>query len=486
LSSSRRCIAASAWLLAAGLLVSAGGATAFADSGSGTTKGADTSSAAKGHGTGSESGAKDDAATGSAAHDEAGTTPGASRQLASEQSIDESDPVTKPTTVITRNATVAVGARQSSADATSNTDSASASANEVARTDDETVPTGDPTPPTDTGPTSEVASPPTTSQLQPSPTDTPPTDDPAPTPDASTEVTSDTAAPMTPLTDASAPGSGSSGSDTASSGSDTASSEPTTASTAPTVVAQDTSQGASGSSDTASGSGPTASATGGTTVLEALITPTTEPVAPPQVPTGLTRFLDAIANAIELMTYDDSAPRRSDHDRPTMSPLQILRLMTQTSGSSPADRATEIPTLLDGSNQTRSNSAASASGTSGAPAGASSPTSVALGVRPEAALPEGLQTFLHTYGGIIVAVSLSAMFAAALPGLIGLVIPVAAGMSIGYRQAKAGRALRTTGIAHLAPSAPIGVVRSGTLIALRPKRKRVPPPNSADLTQEVA
>jgi hypothetical protein len=221
-------------------------------------------------------------------------------------------------------------------------------------------------------------------------------------------------------------------------------------------------------------------------VLEALITPTTEPVAPPQVPTGLTRFLDAIADAIELMTYDDSAPRRSDHDRPTMSPLQILRLMTQTSGSSPADRATEIPTLLDGSNQTRSNSAASASGTNGAPAGASSPTSVALGVRPEAALPEGLQTFLHTYGGIIVAVSLSAMFAAALPGLIGLVIPVAAGMSIGYRQAKAGRALRTTGIAHLAPSAPIGVVRSGTLIALRPKRKRVPPPNSADLTQEVA
>ena len=70
---------------------------------------------------------------------------------------------------------------------------------------------------------------------------------------------------------------------------------------------------------------------------------------------------------------------------PPMSPLQILRLMTQTSGSSLADKATEIPTLLDGSNQARSNSAAAASGTSGALAGASSPTSVALGVRPEAA-----------------------------------------------------------------------------------------------------
>jgi hypothetical protein len=138
---------------------------------------------------------------------------------------------------------------------------------------------------------------------------------------------------------------------------------------------------------------------------------------------------------------------------------------------------------LDGSNQTRSNSAAFAFGTSGALAGASS-TPVTARVRPDATLPEGLQTFLHTYGGIIVAVSLSAMFAAALPGLIGLAIPVAAGMSIGYRQAKAGRALRASGIAHLAPSAPIGVVRSGTLIALRPKRKRVPPPNSADLTQQ--
>jgi hypothetical protein len=452
-------------LLAAGLLVSAGGATAFADSGSGTTKGADTSSAAKSHGTGSESDAKHDASTGSAAHDDAGTTPGASQQLASEQGIDESDPVTKPTTVITRDATVAVGARQPAADATS--------------TDDENVPTSDPTSPTDTGPTSEVVAPPTTIQLQPSPTDTPPTEDPAPTPDASTEVTSATAAPVTLVNDASASGSGSSGSDTASS-------EPTTASTAPTVVAQDTSQGASGSSDTASGSGQAASTTGVTSLLEALITPTTEPVAPPQVPAGVAPMLETIFAEIELLSDDESAQRRPDHDRPAMSPLQILRLMTQTSGSASAGTATDIPTLLDGSSQTRSNSAALASGTSGALAGTSSPTSVALGVRPEADLPEGLQTFLHTYGGIIVAVSLSAMFAAALPGLIGLAIPVVAGMGIGYRQAKAGRALHTSGIAHLAPSAPIGVVRSGTLIALRPKRKRVATPSGADRTQEVA
>ena len=467
-------------MLAVGLLVGAGGATAFADPGSGAPKGTGTSSATKGHGAGSGSDAKHDAATGGAAHDDAGTTPGVSQQLAPQSAIDESDQVTKPTTVITRNLTVAVDARQSSADADSATDAAtdSASANDVARTDDEAAPTSDPTPPTDSGPTSEVASPPTTNEVQPSPTDIPPTDDPAPTLDASTEVTSDTAAPVTLVNDASGSGSGSSGSDTASS-------EPTTVSAAPTVVAQDTGPGASGSSGTAAGSDQTTSGTAVTSVLEALLTPTTEPVAPPAVPAGVTPVLDTIVNAIELMSDDESVPRRSDHGRPAVSPLQILRLMTQTSGSSLADKATEIPTLLNGSNQARSNSIAAASGTSGALAGAST-TSVALGVRPEAALPEGLQTFLHTYGGIIVAVSLSAMFAAALPGLIGLAIPVAAGMSIGYRQAKAGHALRASGIAHLAPSAPIGVVRSGTLIALRPKKKRVPPPNSADLTQEVA
>jgi hypothetical protein len=482
LSSSRRCIAASAWLLAAGLLVSTGGATAFADTGSGATNGVDSSSAARGHGASSGTGTGRGAATGGAAqsaHDDAGTTPGVSQQLTPAPGIEQSDPVTKPTTLITRSATVAA-AGQFSADADSASESASdlASATDVARTDDETAPTTHPTPPTDTGPTSEVASPPTTNELEPSPTGTPPTDDPAPTPDASTAVTSDTPAPVIPVNDASA-----SGSDSSESG--TASSEPTTVSTAPTVVAQDTSQGASGSSDTASSSDQTASDTGVTSVLEALLTPTTEPVAPPEVPAGLVPVLNAIVNAVELMSDDESAPRRSDHDRPAMSPLQILRLMTQTPGSSLTDTATEIPTLLDGTNQTRSNSAASAFGTSGALAG-TSPTPVAVRVRPDAALPEGLQTFLHTYGGIIVAVSLSAMFAAALPGLIGLAIPVAAGMSIGYRQAKAGRALRASGIAHLAPSAPIGVVRSGTLVALRPKRRRVPQPDSGDLAQEVA
>jgi hypothetical protein len=474
-SSSRRCIAASAWLLAAGLLVSAGGATAFADPGAGGTKGAGSSSAAKGNGVGGGSGPRRSAATAGASrsgHGERGMTSGVRQRSALQPRIDESDPVTKSTTLITRSATVALGAHQFSTDADSVTDSTSA--NDVARSGDETGPTEESTLPIDAGPTSEVASPPTTNEVQPSPTGTPPADDPAPSPVASTEVTSDTAVPVIPVNDASESGSGASGSD------------PTTASTAPTVVAQGTSQGASGSSDTASGPNQTPSDTGVTTVLEALLTPTTEPVATPAVPVDVAPVLETIVNTVELMSDDENAQRRSDHDRPALSPLQILRLMTQTSGSSLAGEATEIPTLLDGSNQTRSNSAAFASGTNGALAGTSSTTPVVARIQPDAALPEGLQTFLHTYGGIIVAVSLSAMFAAALPGLIGLAIPVAAGMGIGYRQAKAGRALHTSGIAHLAPSGPIGVVRSGRLIALRSPGRRVPTPNNADLAQEVA
>jgi hypothetical protein len=77
------------------------------------------------------------------------------------------------------------------------------------------------------------------------------------------------------------------------------------------------------------------------------------------------------------------------------------------------------------------------------------------------------------------------MFAVALPGLAGLVIPTMMGMHIGYRQAKAARALRTSGIAQLAASAPIGVVRSGSLVTLRP-RLRPPPPSIEDRVQNVA
>jgi hypothetical protein len=259
---------------------------------------------------------------------------------------------------------------------------------------------------------------------------------------------------------------------------------------APNLVEQDTSQGASSSSDTASSPTQTASTPDlaasipdATSVLEEVLTSTTDAVAPL---TDLAPLMGIAVTEVQLVTEGVGTRNRSAaRGGPALSAMQILRLLTQTSGSSFAGRATEIPTLLDGSNQTRSDSAASAFSTTGALAGTSS-TPVAARAEPDAALPERLQTFLHSYGQIIVAVSLSVMFAEALPGLIGLVIPVAAGMHIGYRQAKAGRALRTSGIAHLAASGPIGVVRSGSLVALRPQRWRLPPPNFGDRSQDVA
>jgi hypothetical protein len=51
-------------------------------------------------------------------------------------------------------------------------------------------------------------------------------------------------------------------------------------------------------------------------------------------------------------------------------------------------------------------------------------------------------------------------------------IVCAAGIRIGYRQAKAGFMLRASGIARFAGSGPLGVVRTGSLIALRPRPVR--------------
>ncbi len=77
---------------------------------------------------------------------------------------------------------------------------------------------------------------------------------------------------------------------------------------------------------------------------------------------------------------------------------------------------------------------------------------------------------------ILVPVSLWALTAAALPGIGGLLIVTMAGVRIGYRQAKAGFVLRASGIAHFAGAGPMGVVRSGSLIELRPRVLRTASP----------
>jgi hypothetical protein len=97
------------------------------------------------------------------------------------------------------------------------------------------------------------------------------------------------------------------------------------------------------------------------------------------------------------------------------------------------------------------------------------------GVIPTGAPPSFLE---RTVSELLVPASLSALAAVALPGVGGLLIICAAGVRIGYRQAKAGLALRTAGIARFAGPGPLGVVHSGSLVALRPRALRVVSPEA--------
>jgi hypothetical protein len=94
-------------------------------------------------------------------------------------------------------------------------------------------------------------------------------------------------------------------------------------------------------------------------------------------------------------------------------------------------------------------------------------------VASESVIPSGVLPALeHAVSALLVPASLSALAALALPGVAGLLIVCAAGIRLGYRQAKAGVMLRVSGIAQFAGSGPLGVVRSGALIALHPRGVR--------------
>ncbi len=104
--------------------------------------------------------------------------------------------------------------------------------------------------------------------------------------------------------------------------------------------------------------------------------------------------------------------------------------------------------------------------------------------------PEGLKPavarslFQHVVSAVLVPASLTALAALALPGVAGLLVVSAVGIRFGYRQAKAGIALRVAGIARFAGSGPLGVVRSGSLIALHGRTR--PPRASRVVRAEAA
>lgn len=79
--------------------------------------------------------------------------------------------------------------------------------------------------------------------------------------------------------------------------------------------------------------------------------------------------------------------------------------------------------------------------------------------------------FEHVIEAVLVPASLTALAAVALPGVGALLVVGAAGIRVGYRQAKAGLALRASGIARFAGPGPLGVVRSGSLVALRQRAR---------------
>jgi hypothetical protein len=90
---------------------------------------------------------------------------------------------------------------------------------------------------------------------------------------------------------------------------------------------------------------------------------------------------------------------------------------------------------------------------------------------PQSADRSNVASFLeHTVGAIFLPASLSALAAFALPGIAGLLIVCAAGMRVGYRQAKAAMVARNSRIARFAIGGPLGVVRTGSMIALRRPR----------------
>lgn len=92
------------------------------------------------------------------------------------------------------------------------------------------------------------------------------------------------------------------------------------------------------------------------------------------------------------------------------------------------------------------------------------------------ALNGGLPGYLKRIANtLLVPVSLWALVTAAVPGIAGLLTFGFIGVRIGYRQAKANFVMRASAIGRFAGSGPLGVVRSGSLITLRPRVARPTP-----------
>jgi hypothetical protein len=141
---------------------------------------------------------------------------------------------------------------------------------------------------------------------------------------------------------------------------------------------------------------------------------------------------------------------------PPTSPLPAQVLPISGSAGAPLLGSVTAPAMLGGIAAVGLRQDLSLSGTAPPETAGAGPTTV-------------LSLLEHTVRAVLAPASLSALAAIALPGLGGLLIICAAGMRVGYRQAKAALAVRSTGIARFARQGPIGIVRSGSLVALHPR-----------------
>jgi hypothetical protein len=112
-----------------------------------------------------------------------------------------------------------------------------------------------------------------------------------------------------------------------------------------------------------------------------------------------------------------------------------------------------------------------------APVGLSHELASGLEPAPSSVSPATSSFLDNMVKSVLVPASLTALAAIAVPGIAGLLIVCVAGIRVGYRQAKAGLALKLSGIARFAGSGPMGVVRSGSMITLHSRTSRLTRPH---------
>lgn len=141
----------------------------------------------------------------------------------------------------------------------------------------------------------------------------------------------------------------------------------------------------------------------------------------------------------------------------SVAPSFSQLMLPTESGSVPASNAVAVPVLT---------ATLATKGTSRGLSSSEVPLVSSAGPRNDT-----LSNVERVLGAVVASVSITALAAMALPGVGALLASCAAGIRIGYRQAKAGATLPSV-VARFTGSGPLGVVRSGSRVELHPRSSR--------------